>query len=169
MFSTVLFLQKSLRFSSLLNWPHFYKKNLNNLITRLQYMRIHNKKAMELIDIYLEGAKMSKVQNTQIINTYTLRHDRSYVKMTGSMEWSMGKINNTIITTRSFLRILTYVTLTRGIISTTERRGIERIPKIKRKKRKRFLKYLSSFLLDYFMITSIRYLELFEHEIQIYI
>ena len=30
-----------------------------------------------------------------------------------------------------------------------------------------FPKYLLSFLLEYFMITSIRYLELFEHEIQI--
>ena len=29
------------------------------------------------------------------------------------------------------------------------------------------LKYLLSFLLEYFMITNIRYLELFEHEIQI--
>ena len=29
------------------------------------------------------------------------------------------------------------------------------------------LKYLLSFLLEYFMIKNIRYLELFEHEIQI--
>ena len=55
----------------------------------------------------------------------------------------------------------------RGIISTTERRGIERIPKIKRKKAMHFLKYLLSFLLEYFIITNIRFLELFEHEIQI--
>ena len=57
--------------------------------------------------------------------------------------------------------------LSRGIISTIERRGIERILKIKRKWAMHFLKYLLSFLLKYFMITSIRYLGLFEHEIQI--
>ena len=67
----------------------------------------------------------------------------------------------------NYLCLLLSNLLSRGIISTTERRGIERIPKIKRKKAMHFLKYLFSFLLEYFMITSIQYLELFEHEIQI--
>ena len=39
----------------------------------------------------------------------------------------------------------------RGINSTKKRRGIERIPKIKKKKAMHFLKYLLSFLLEYFL------------------
>ena len=53
----------------------------------------------------------------------------------------------------------------RGIISTTGNKGIERNPKIRRKKAMHFLKYLLSFVLEYFIITSIQYLELVEHEI----
>ena len=87
------------------------------------------------------------------------------------MIWQIFAVVNYMVRKFSFCSNIyvdvsqTFTLYTRGIISTTGYKGIERIPKIKRQNAMHFLKFLISFVLEYFINTSIRYNELLEHVI----